>query len=247
MNPVATHLSEPPSLRPAPTAKLHFPMTNPDLPGYLITFEGPEGSGKSTQVQRLAQTLEENGVPHVVTHEPGGTPLAQRVRETLLSLDTRGLSPRTELMFLLAARADHVSRLILPGLEAGQVVLCDRFIDSSVAYQGFGRGLPPTQVERLNDFATGGLLPNLTFLLDLPVAEGLRRAIGKEGPDRIESEALTFHERVRQGYLELSRDSGRWCVLDGRETPEALAQVIRAKVFEALRSVSLSCASSSFT
>ncbi len=174
--------------------------------GWLITFEGGEGSGKSTQISRLTQHLTGRGFRVLATREPGGTPLAEGVRELLL--DTRfDPDPVVEVTLLEAARRDHVQRVIRPALARGEVVLCDRFADSSVVYQGFVGGVAQETVHKLNDLATGGLEPDLTLVLDLDPREGLRRARARNavggGASRIDDRPLEYHERVRDGFLEL--------------------------------------------
>ncbi|MEW6720934.1 MAG: dTMP kinase [Thermodesulfobacteriota bacterium] len=182
---------------------------NPSIPsthtrGYFLTFEGIEGSGKSTQLRRLAARLAARGIPHVVTREPGGTPLADQIRSLLLSPRDEAVFPETELLLYEAARAQHVRSAVLPALEAGKAVLCDRFHDATTAYQAHARGLDAGTVELLNRFASGGLLPDLTLLFDLPPETGFARIAGRSrGADRMERESLAFHRRVREGYLRL--------------------------------------------
>lgn len=202
--------------------------------GFFITFEGPEGGGKSTQVQMLSEALARRSVPHVTTREPGGTETADALRQILLDCRTRDLGSRAELLLLEAARADHVRRVIRPNLDRGLVVICDRFTDSSVAYQGGGRGLDPAVVGRLNDFATDGLHPDLTVLIDVDPEEGLHRA-GRQGAlqlDRLESAGLDFHRRVRAAFLTLARNEPhRFVVVDGRRpVPEVAALILDAFV-----------------
>ncbi|MGI9952584.1 dTMP kinase [Moorellaceae bacterium AZ2] len=188
------------------------------MKGIFITFEGPDGSGKTTQMGLLARHLERKGRRVLCTREPGGTPLAEAIRRLLLSSWPEQVLGITEVLLYAAGRAQHVQGKILPALEAGQVVLCDRFVDSTLAYQGFGRGLNPELVRRINDLATGGITPHLTLLLDLPPEEGLRRSRDGEGGralDRFEQEDLDFHRRVREGYLELARrEPGRIKIID---------------------------------
>ncbi|GFN21721.1 MAG: dTMP kinase [Thermoanaerobacteraceae bacterium] len=188
------------------------------MKGIFITFEGPDGSGKTTQMGLLARHLGLRGLRVLCTREPGGTPMAEAIRQLLLSSWPEQVLGITEVFLYAASRAQHVRGKILPALEAGRVVLSDRFVDSSLAYQGFGRGLDPELVRQVNDLATGGLTPHLTLLLDLPPEEGLRRSRG-EGrhgdPDRFEQEDLDFHRRVREGYLELARrEPGRFKIID---------------------------------
>ncbi|RMG60515.1 MAG: dTMP kinase [Deltaproteobacteria bacterium] len=184
----------------------------------FITFEGIEGSGKTTQIRRLREHFEALGKPVLATREPGGTPLADRVRELILANRTEKVSPRAELFLYLASRAQHVHSVIKPALRQGITVICDRFTDATLAYQGYGRGLDLAFLEGLNRYATEGIVPDLTFLLDVPAREGLERVRKSRGTlDRLESESLEFHEKVRRGYLELAaREQERIVVLDGR-------------------------------
>jgi dTMP kinase len=191
----------------------------------LITFEGGDGSGKSSQARLLAQRLEAAGFPVTFTREPAGTEVGRLAWE---GIARGGLDPYTELFLFLAARSDHTARVIVPALEAGRIVVCDRFADSTVAYQGYGRGLDPRLLQRLNRLATKGLRPDLIFLLDLPVEEGLARQ-GKAGNDRdaIGRETVAFHERVRRGYLTLAgAEPRRWAVLDARWPVDKLAEEV---------------------
>jgi dTMP kinase len=173
--------------------------------GLFITFEGVEGSGKSTQIRRLAAALRRRGVRVLVTREPGGTPAAEQVRRLLLARG-RHWPAISELLLANAARAAHLEEIVRPALHRGAWVLCDRFTDATVAYQGYGRGLPPAAVRAVNRLATGGLRPDRTLLLDLPAGRGLRRARQRKvGASRFEDEADTFHRRVRAGYRRIAR------------------------------------------
>jgi len=189
----------------------------------LVAFEGGEGAGKTTQVAALADDLRARGFEVVVTHEPGGTPLGAQLRRLVLDpAPGTAPSPRAEALLFAADRAEHVERVVRPALARGAIVLTSRFADSSTAYQGFGRGLGPDEIAGLNRFATGGLVADLTVLLDLDPAQGLRRraaataeAAGQTQPDRVEAEPLELHQRVRAAFLELARAApDRYVVLD---------------------------------
>ena len=194
----------------------------------FISFEGIDGAGKTTALNRLADFLEGRGYACLRTREPGGCTLGRNLRPILLDARTRGLSGRAELFLFLADRAQHVREVIRPALEAGQVVLCDRYTDSTLAYQGCGRGLDTDALRFLSGEATGGLQPDLTLLFDLPAREGLLRAGERNraqgqtrSEGRFDAESLDFHERVRQGYLALARDEPhRFAIVDAAQPPE---------------------------
>jgi len=201
--------------------------------GLFVTFEGSEGSGKSTQIRTLAEFLREQGYGVVLTREPGGTPIGDQVRRILLDHANEKMHPRTEVLLFLASRAQHVEELIRPALKAGKIVLCDRYADSTLAYQGYGRGENVDQLRRLIDYATGGLWPDLTFWLDLPVEEGLARLNNK---NRLDSEALAFHKRVREGYKRLAQaEPHRWVRIDGTLTRAEIQEQIRKILLERLK------------
>ncbi|MBI2881206.1 MAG: dTMP kinase [Candidatus Tectomicrobia bacterium] len=212
------------------------------MPGAFITFEGIEHSGKTTQTALLARRLEDHGICVERTREPGGTALGDSIREVVLDPAHEGMDPIAELLLMEAARAEHVARRVRPALEAGRVILCDRFTDSTLAYQVFGRGLDRKKVEELNDWVTGGLRPDATLLFDLDVAVGLQRAnrLSGHGPNqvRFEMEDVVFHERVRAGFLQLAEeDPGRIKVVRATGTPaEVHERVWRAleKTLEAV-------------
>ncbi|MDP2953227.1 MAG: dTMP kinase [Chloroflexota bacterium] len=194
----------------------------------FVAFEGGEGSGKSTQARSLSRRLSRRGFPVLLTHEPGGTPLGDRLRRYLKG--HKELSPLAELFLFAAARAQLVEQVIRPRLVQGSIVLCDRYAASTVAYQGGGRGLDAAMVESVNRWATQGLQPHLVILLDLPVEEGLRRK-GLGNGDRFEREALDFHRRVREGYLKLAAAAPtRWLVVDATLPPRKVADIIWERV-----------------
>ena len=202
--------------------------------GRLIAFEGIEGAGKSTQVELLRQALEKAGRRVVTTREPGGTPVGEQVRSILLD-PASTLDARTEALLFAAARAQLVAQVIRPALERAEVVLCDRYLDSSLAYQGAARGLGLEPVAAINGFATEGLLPDLVVLLRVDPAEGLARQRG--GRDRIERQDLEFHQRVAQGFLDLAAaDPDRFVVIDGAAPVDRVAAEVRAAVLRGLGS-----------
>lgn len=208
--------------------------------GFFITFEGVEGCGKSTQLQRLAARLRHEGQSVLATREPGGCPIADAVRQILLDPANHALVPRAELLLYAAARAQHVDQVISPALKDGSVVLCDRFTDATLAYQGAGRGLDSALIMELNQLAAAALRPDLTLLLDIPVEEGLRRALRRNHEQqladegRFEAEDLAFHRRVRQGYLELACREARFAVIDARGNLEEVGARIDHAVASAL-------------
>lgn len=193
--------------------------------GFFIVFEGGEGAGKSTQVAELARKLRSAGSHVVLTREPGGVPSAEAIRSLLLDPNGDGLTDRAEALLFAAARAEHVAQLIRPALERGDVVICDRFIDSSVAYQGVARNLGVDQIADLSAWATDGLLPDLTIVLDIDPVEGLVRAgHTSDSPDRMESESLQFHQQVRQAFLDRAATSPqRYVVLDATLPTDVVA------------------------
>ncbi|MCS7254749.1 MAG: dTMP kinase [Armatimonadota bacterium] len=209
--------------------------------GLFITFEGIEGSGKSTQARMLAEWLRANGYDVVLTKEPGGTELGEYVRQLLLSLQHHRMSERCELMLFLADRAQHVSELILPALHDGKVVICERFTDSTVAYQHYGLGLSLELIEELNNFVTHSLKPHITFLLDIEPSEGLKRLQHiKSSLDRIEMRSLEFHKKVRTGYLEIAkREPERFIVVNASLPPLELAKQIQERVSDILNKLDL--------
>ncbi len=200
--------------------------------GVFITFEGPEGSGKSTQIRLLAAYLRAHGHRVLTTREPGGTPIGDQIRAVLHDVRNTEMVPEAEILLYSASRAQLVAQAIRPALQEGTIVLSDRFADSTMAYQGYGRGLSLTALRQITAFATGGLEPDLTIFLDCPVREGLRRKQqalqrGEGEWNRLDQEAEAFHQRVRQGYLQLAAaEPGRWRVIDAaRPVPQVQAEV----------------------
>lgn len=206
--------------------------------GFFITFEGPEGAGKSSQVALLAEYLTNKGRECLLTREPGGTPLAELIRQVVKSFNGgEKVHDATELLLMEAARAQHAREKILPALADGKVVICDRYIDSTSAYQGGARELPQDVIDHLNDFASGGRKPDLTILLDLPPEIGFSRIASreKEGFDRFENEKLTFHSKVREAFLYLAqREPQRFCIIDAALDKNIIAEKIRQVVDVAL-------------
>jgi len=194
----------------------------------FIVFEGGEGAGKSTQSNALADYLRARGHNVLCTREPGGTPAAEAIRAVLLDPANAGLDDRAEALLFAAARGDHAARVIKPGLERGDIVISDRYLDSSVAYQGVARGLGAERVAELSLWATVGLVPDLTIVLDVDPALGLARVVG---PDRLESEPIEWHARVRQAFLDIATEHpDRYLVLDGSRPAEDLAVEIAVAV-----------------
>ncbi len=201
-----------------------------ELSGFFFTFEGCEGSGKTTQVELLKEHLAERGFEVLVSREPGGTVIGARIREILLDPGQAGMEPLTEALLFAADRAQQVAEVILPAMRGGRVVVGDRFVDSSLAYQGVARGLGLEAVARLNEWATGGLEPTLTFYLDMPVEEALARK-SFEGHDRIEGEPAEFHRAVREAYLMLAKlYSHRVVVVDARASREEIHTLVKREL-----------------
>jgi dTMP kinase len=203
----------------------------------FITFEGVEGSGKTTQIQRLKKYLTQKGISCKLTREPGGCPIGEKVRKILLNPDHREMVPLSELLLYEAARAQHVKEVIEPFLKKGGVVLCDRFSDATIAYQGYGRKMDLRWIERLNHFSSRGIKPDVTFLLDCPSDVGLKRALKRnrtlkqEKEERFEKEKIQFHQRVRKGYLALAqKEPRRVKVIDTRQGEDNVFNKIRKTV-----------------
>ena len=206
----------------------------------FVTFEGPDGSGKTTQMQLLADWLRGRGFDVLTTREPGGTSIGDQIRAILHDPKNADMRPATEALLFSASRAQIVDQVIRPALRRGQIVLCDRYADSTMAYQGYGRGLDLDALRTITAFATGGLTPDLTIYLDLDVEEGLRRKraayeAGQSEWTRMDQMEVNFHRRVREGYLRMAAaEPERWLVLDARRPIEEVQALIRAKVEEKL-------------
>ncbi|HNW95585.1 MAG TPA: dTMP kinase [Anaerolineaceae bacterium] len=197
----------------------------------FITLEGPEGSGKTSQMRELAAYLQGMGYEVLTTREPGGTDIGDQIRQVLVRLENQGLHPRTEILLFLAARAQLVEQVIKPALSAGKVVLCDRYGDSTLAYQGYGHGLDLATLRSMLAFATDQLKPDLTLLLDLDVEAGLQRKRKEAEWNRLDAYEVAFHHRVRAGYLELSaQEPSRWRVIDAGASKDAVQLAMREAV-----------------
>jgi dTMP kinase len=202
----------------------------------FITFEGPDGSGKSTQIELLREHLEKRGVSVVLTREPGGTSIGEQIRNVLHDVQNTEMLPNTEILLYSASRAQHVGQVIRPALERGELVLCDRYAESTMAYQGWGHGLDVGLLGTITSFATGGLRPDLIVYLDIDVETGLQRKIaafqlGGSEWNRMDQKGREFHERVRRGYLSMaSEEPDRWLVVDGNRTVDEIHAEIRERV-----------------
>ncbi|MCL0052891.1 dTMP kinase [Dehalococcoidales bacterium] len=203
----------------------------------FITFEGGEGCGKSVQARALYRKLSKLAIPALLTHEPGGTPFGKKLGRWLKWAQNTHISPLTELLLFNASRARLIDEVIQPNLKNGKIVICDRYADSTIAYQSYGRGLDLEMVKVINDAATQGLKPDLTVLLDMPAEEGLgRKRVKKQ--DRFEKADIAFHQRVRDGYLKLAaNDPGRWLVVDASQSKRKIAQIIWQRVSQLLPSL----------
>lgn len=207
------------------------------MDGFFITFEGVEGCGKSLQACILVERLRADGWDAMLTKEPGGTPVGKHIRDVLLATHPINIDDRCELMLFLADRAQHVGEIIIPALREGKIVVCERYADSTMAYQHYGLGLPFELVEQLNEFVTQSVKPNLTIVLDLEPSEGQQRKYATSNVlDRIERRPLAFHERVRYGYLEIARrEPERVIVINASRTPEEIADEVWSIVNQALQ------------
>ena len=202
----------------------------------FITFEGPDGSGKTTQLNKLIPVLEAQGLDVVRTREPGGTDIGDQIRSVIMNMKNKSMHPRAEILLFCASRAQLVEELVRPSLAAGKVILCDRYADSTMAYQGYGHGLDRTALTQLLDFATGGLKPDLTLLFDISAEAGLRRRISNhEEWNRMDDYALQFHERVRQGYLTMAAaEPERWVVINADRSPDEIHEDVLSAILSRL-------------
>lgn len=197
------------------------------MKGKFITFEGIEGCGKTTQIKLLDEYLQKKGSKTVLTREPGGTAIGDNIRKVLLDPTHKIMDPVTELLLYAAARKQHIEELIKPSLDSGKTVLCDRYSDSTTAYQGAARKLDMGLLARVDKIATGGLKPDVTILLDIYAKEGLKRALGRGSPDRFEQENISFHERVRTGYLKIAKaEPDRVFVVNGMKNVQDIHKEI---------------------
>jgi dTMP kinase len=216
----------------------------------FITFEGPDGSGKTTQAQLLYEYLQERGYPVFLTREPGGTGIGDQIREVLHSLENTEMLSQTEILLYSASRAQLVGQIIRPHLARSEIVLCDRYADSTLAYQGYGHSLDLQILQVITTFATGGLKPDLTIYLDIGVEEGLRRKLaayqaGEAEWNRMDQQELAFHRRVRQGYLQMvAAEPERWVVIEAAQPADAAQRAIRAEVEAKLKAVGQKLAAS---
>lgn len=199
------------------------------MTGLLITLEGPDGCGKTCQIKLLAKALRAHNYEVITTREPGGTDISEQVRQVIMSMSNKGMHPRTEILLFQASRAQHVEELIRPALSAGKIVLCDRFTDSTLAYQGYGHQTDLVFLRKLLDFTTGSLWPDLTLLLDLDVEEGLKRRINSDGEwNRLDDYDLAFHRRVREGYHQLAQaEPDRWVTVDAHDSIASIQEQIQ--------------------
>ncbi len=204
----------------------------------FITFEGIDLCGKTTQAEILVNRLKNLGYDVIFVREPGGTRISEIIRDILLSTQNREMTPVAELFLFSASRAQLVKEVIIPALDLGKVVICDRFYDSTLAYQGYGRGIDIEKIKIINELASFGLVPDITFLIDIPVDEIYKRKIseaGKKESDRMENSGFEFYERVRRGYLEIANRSERFVVIDGTKKIEEIGKQIWSIVFEKLK------------
>ncbi|WP_409303603.1 dTMP kinase [Peribacillus sp. SCS-155] len=206
--------------------------------GMFITIEGPEGAGKTTIIKYIAEFLQENGFDVAVTREPGGVPISEQIRQVILNKDNTTMDGRTEALLYAAARRQHLVEVVIPALEKGQIVLCDRFIDSSLAYQGFARGLGMDEVFKINQFAIENLMPDLTLFFDIEPAEGLQRIRMSKSREmnRLDLEELDFHQKVREGYFKvIDQSKERFCIIDASQDLAGVLSQTKNKLLERIK------------
>lgn len=203
------------------------------MKGFFITFEGPDGAGKTTQIKALAEALEQDGFDILMTREPGGTRISDLIRAILLSKDHMEMTDQAEVLLYAASRAQHIQEKVIPSLQQNKIVLCDRYIDASVAYQSYGLGMDEAAVKSISHFASSGLQPVRTYMLDISAEESQRRLVSRAGEvnqaelDRIEQKALDYHKRVREGFLQISReDRSRVLLIDANRSVDIISQEI---------------------
>lgn len=207
------------------------------MKGFFITLEGGDGSGKSTQIERLKAYLEGKGYSVLLTREPGGTKISEAIRQIILDKDYMEMTDMTEALLYAAARAQHVSQLIKPSIETGKIVICDRFVDSSIVYQGHARGIGIEKIAKINEFATEGLEPDLTILLDISAEDGLSRKKSQKELDRLEMQKLQFHQMVTEGYRNLaSKNPERILTVDATLPIDQIEMIIRERIDKLLSS-----------
>ncbi|MFC7394707.1 dTMP kinase [Scopulibacillus cellulosilyticus] len=211
------------------------------MKGLFITFEGPDGSGKTTQIRKLANYLKEKGIPYILTREPGGTKISDDIRSIILNPAYNELTGATEILLYAASRAQHVREKIKPALQSGKIVLCDRFVDASIAYQGYGLGVSLQTVKEINEFATEGLTPDRTYLLDISPENAKKRMLSrmemeyKEGLDRIEQRENVYHRKVREGFSNIYRENKhRICFIDGDRSEQQVFEDIKNDVMQVI-------------
>lgn len=200
------------------------------MKGIFITFEGPDGSGKTTQINMLREYLVEMGYDVVLTREPGGTFISEKIRNLILDPENKGMSPVCEALLYAASRAQHVHEVIIPSLDLGKVVICDRFVDSSIVYQGYARELGETMVETINGYAVQGRMPDVTFLITLPPEIGIQRKNSGGKLDRLEMENILFHKKVYEGYNRIKEKYNRIVDIDGTQGIDEIQKIIRNRI-----------------
>ena len=204
------------------------------MKGLFITFEGPDGSGKSTQITRLREYLSSKGYDVLLVREPGGTRISEQIRSVILDTENKGMNPICEAMLYAASRAQLTHQVIIPALEEGRMVIADRFVDSSIVYQGYARGLGEEMVGAINSYATEGLVPDITFLINIPAEVGIARKNNQKKLDRLEEEGISFHKKVHEGYNRLKAKNSRMIEIDGTRNIDDIAREIEATIREKL-------------